>query len=169
MPNEIIYYDTYAEIILYDKNNNEKARALVSLDKINMVKNYKWCLGGRNEVMSVINNKKVKLHRLIMDAQEGEIIDHINRNKLDNRNENLRKCTIEQNNFNKGIAYSNTSGVTGVDFDKNRNKWRVQIGYNGKNHVLGRFSDFNEAVRVRKEAEQKYFGEFAPQNREVIL
>ena len=84
------------------------------------------------------------------------VVDHINHNKLDNRKENLRICEHQENTYNKGLCSTNTSGVTGVTWDKLRNKWIAHI--KGKN--LGRFNTKEEAIKVRKQAEIEYFGEF---------
>ena len=87
-------------------------------------------------------------------------VDHINHNIKDNRKLNLRIVTRSQNNMNRSIQSNNTSGVTGVCYSKRLNKWNVRITVNKKTFNLGWFSDYNEAVAVRKEAEIKYFGEY---------
>lgn len=79
---------------------------------------------------------------------------------LNNRKSNLRICTHQQNCYNVKEYSHNTSGVTGVYFDKKNNKWCAKIKADGKNIWLGRYNTFDEAVKVRKEAEEKYFGEF---------
>ena len=56
-----------------------------------------------------------------------------------------------------GVIKSNTSGVTGVGWDKSKKRWLAQIGFKGRAIYLGRYKDFDEAVKARKEAEQKYF------------
>lgn len=158
--NEIVEYKDYAEIILYDKNCNEKCRALIDLDDVEKVKNIKWCLKSNGYV----HNGKVYLHRIIMDVDDNVFIDHINRNKLDNRKSNLRICTRQQNNFNRGKRTDNTSGFSGVDFYKRENKWRARIQVDYEEIVLGLFSTKEEAIKVRKEAEIKYFGEYRNKN-----
>lgn len=89
--------------------------------------------------------------------------DHINHNPFDNRKANLRPCTQHQNVFNSQLAKNNTSGVTGVSFHHGAQKWRARIMLNRREKHLGLFDDFSEAVRCRLLAEQKYFGDFAPQ------
>lgn len=109
-------------------------------------------------------NKVVSLHKIIMNSSKGDLIDHINGNGLDNRKENLRICTKQQNAFNHKKFKTNTSGYTGVVWDKNRNKWVAQITFNGKNISLGRSDEKDSAIKKRLQAELKYFGkEFAPQ------
>ncbi|MNJ00228.1 AP2 domain protein [compost metagenome] len=63
--------------------------------------------------------------------------------------------------MNKRIQSNNKSGVTGIFWDKQRNAWKSQISKNKKRIDLGWFHDFKEAVAARKEAEKKYFGEYA--------
>lgn len=88
-------------------------------------------------------------------------IDHKNRKRDDNRWENLRQVTHQQNSFNHPIVKKNTSGVLGVSFDTQTSKWRASISPNGKTIHLGRFSTIEAALLVRIEAEKKYFGEHA--------
>lgn len=58
------------------------------------------------------------------------------------------------------VTKANKSGVVGVNWDKSRNKWQASIRFRGHKYNLGRFTDFDEACKVRKEAEEKIFGEF---------
>lgn len=98
-------------------------------------------------------------HRIIwkwMTGQEPGIIDHRNGNPLDNRWANLRSGTQQQNCRNCRVARNNTSSVTGVSWDKSRNKWAAHIMVNRKNIHLGRFTDIEKAVQARKAAERKY-------------
>jgi hypothetical protein len=85
------------------------------------------------------------------------VIDHINRNKLDNRRKNLRVCTQKVNSHNSSLRSTNTSGVSGVFFDNRAKRWRAQIYYNGKTKHIGIYDSFNDAVVARKKAEQEYY------------
>jgi hypothetical protein len=89
--------------------------------------------------------------------------DHINHNPLDNRKENLRKATRTDNNRNCSLSKNNTSGVTGVSWNKRNNNWRARIMVDKKSIEIGQFSNKSDAIKARLEAEIKYFGEFAPQ------
>jgi hypothetical protein len=90
-------------------------------------------------------------------------VDHVDRNSANDRWVNLRLATNQQNNMNKGLRKTNTSGVTGVSWFKNKQKWRAQICVNG--HIsLGYYADFDDACQARWDAEDKYFGEFAPKH-----
>ena len=160
--NEIVEYEDHAEIVLYDKDCNEVARALIDIDDINKVKNYKWHVTHYNYVYSKTRN--LRLHRLIMDCPDDMVVDHINHNRLANRQENLRICTQHQNNMNTSIRSDNTSGTTGVSLDTKRNKWRSTIYVNGKEIHLGYCNTKEEAIQVRKNAEIEYFGEYRNTN-----
>lgn len=156
--NEIIEYEDYAEMVLYDKQSNEVARVIIDLDDIDKVKQYKWTL---SHGYAISSRHKLCLHRFVMGNPEDSIIvDHINRDRLDNRKCNLRFCNLQENNMNKGIQSNNSSGYPGVSYSKN--KWRAYIGINGKQIHLGRYSTLEEAIEARKQAEIEYFGEFAP-------
>ena len=72
----------------------------------------------------------------------------------------MRYATNTENQQNKSIQKSNTSGVIGVSWDKDRSKWRAQIRVNTKKLHLGYFDDFDDAIRARKDAEIKYFKDF---------
>ena len=103
---------------------------------------------------------KFRAHRVIWALVHGEWpkgqIDHKNGSRDDNRISNLRVVTHSENAKNQKRSSRNTSGVTGVFWDERRGKWRAVIMGNGKNKYLGRFTDFDEAVAVRKAAEAEY-------------
>lgn len=106
-------------------------------------------------------NKKILLHRLIMNFPKNKVVDHINHNKKDNRKINLRICTQRENTINKKYPKINISGEVGVFFWQERNKWVARIGIMGKTKTIGYFKTKEDAVKARKTAEEKYFGEFA--------
>ena len=96
-----------------------------------------------------------------MDAPDDKDVDHINHNKKDNRKQNLRIVSRQENMCNTSIQSNNKSGV---HFDKRFYKWVAQISYKGKKIYLGSFLKFDDAVKARKEAEEKYFGEYSYDN-----
>lgn len=113
------------------------------------------------------NNKGTSkyVHRLVAEAflsnpNEKSDVDHINRTRTDTNLLNLRWSTHSENLMNMSMHKNNSSGVTGVHWYEKRDKWHSQIMFNRKNKFLGYFDDYNDAVRARKEAELKYFGEF---------
>ncbi|MET7041037.1 HNH endonuclease [Clostridium botulinum] len=154
----IIGIDSKGEQFTFDKCDYE------------FIKQYCWYVDKTGYVVYKDKKGTHYLHRVLMKAKIGQFIDHINNNKKDNRRENLRFATQQQNNFNKSIQNNNTSGIVGVRYDKSVNKWIAYIGYNNKNIRLGAFKNKKDAIKVRKEAEKKYFGEFAHKtnNRQVV-
>lgn len=105
----------------------------------------------------------VRFHRIVMKATSQQIVDHINKNRADNRKGNLRLCNSSENDRNRSRYSTNTSGVTGVFFDKRRRKWVANITYNNKRLHLGRYASKEDAVRARLSKEVELFREFAPQ------
>lgn len=106
-----------------------------------------------------IDNRTHQEHRLIWLLCFGHLpkyIDHINGNTLDNRLENLREVTLQENCKNCSISKNNTSGVMGVIWNKRINKWEARIKVDYKQIHLGVTSDFFEAVCLRKSAENKH-------------
>jgi len=84
------------------------------------------------------------------------VIDHKNGDHYNNTIENLRLVTSSENNKNRSIPSNNTSGVIGVTYCSSTEKWQSQITANGKKKNLGRFVNFDDAVKARKSAEIKY-------------
>jgi hypothetical protein len=101
------------------------------------------------------------LHRVVLRAAKGQIVDHINGNPLDCRSSNLRLVTVQNNGRNRGAANSNSkSGHRGV-FKYRDGRWEAAIKVDGRTLFLGRFWDIGEAIEVRRNAELLHFGEHA--------
>lgn len=128
--------------------------------RLKQLKSLNWCVVKKRErfyFQKRINTRLIELHRFIMNDPENLYIDHINNNTLDNRKQNLR-CVKNSTNLRNGrIRKNNTSGVSGVSFDKSRNKWSASIRVNYKIVYLGRFDTLEEARQIRKKAEDKFF------------
>jgi hypothetical protein len=101
------------------------------------------------------------LHRIIADAKEGELADHINRNTLDNRRCNLRTCTRSQSQMNTGIGVANKSGYKGVCWSTRDQRWRAVIKYQGHQFYLGVFIDKELARAAYIRAARELVGDFA--------
>lgn len=136
------------------------------LEDYDKIKNYYWinqhgyaCT--REQKDNVVTY--IYMHRLIMEAKKTEIIDHIDRNKLNNCKNNLRITNNTGNARNASISKNNTSGIIGVTYDNSRELWAAQILINYKTIHLGRYVNKKDAIHARLKAEKKYFGEFAPQ------
>lgn len=113
-------------------------------------------LGRNTYAYCSISRKSKRVHRLIVEGVE--IIDHINRDGLDNRRSNLRACTATINCVNSRVQKNNKSGVRGVRWRPDKGRWVAQININDVTTHVGSFVDFFEAVCARKSAEIEYYG-----------
>lgn len=99
-------------------------------------------------------------HRLVWLWHHGYLpenyLDHINRDRADNRIENLREVSQSCNIRNSNLSKASTSGFTGVSYDVDRGKWGAHIKVNYKKIHLGRYNTIEEAIRARYDAEIRY-------------
>jgi hypothetical protein len=107
----------------------------------------------------VEGHKTISMHRVILGCGINEQVDHKNHDTLDNRRENLRKCTHSQNSCNRRTRSDNSSGIPGVTLVRGT-KWRVRVGRNGHRTHLGYFNSAEEAAKVREAAAKEIHGEF---------
>jgi len=111
-------------------------------------------------IIIMIDGMNYRAHRLAWFitycAWPKREIDHINHERADNRIVNLREVSRQENNKNMSKAKNNKSGVTGVHWDKARDRWTAKIQMEGKAIYLGRFIDKFEAICARKSANNKY-------------
>jgi len=106
------------------------------------------------------NRGLIYLHRAVLGFPQGEV-DHINGNTLDNRRENLRVCTHQQNQCNRKIGKNNTSGFKGVYFNKNNNNYRSEICFKNKKYFLGYFKSALEASKAYNKKSIELHGNFS--------
>lgn len=109
----------------------------------------------------------VRVHSIIFFIHRGYVpkeIDHKDRDKKNNRIENLRPSNRKSNTGNTGISSHNTSGLKGASLNSRSGKWHAQIKINGKQTYLGRFDTAEEAARCYDAAARIHFGEFAGTN-----
>lgn len=125
------------------------------------IKDYTWSFS--NDYLRDTKDRSIAMHQLILPTEEGYIPEHIHgsQTRNDNRKSNLRPATQTQNIMNTKVRTDNTSGVKGVHWRKDTNKWTANIWVNKKCVSLGCFNEFEDAVKARKDAEEKYFGEFS--------
>lgn len=117
---------------------------------------------GAGYAYMIKDKKAVRVHRLIMDAQPGQEVDHINGNKLDNRRSNLRFVTRSENNRNVATRRNKASRYKGVQREDSR--WRAMIQVNKKPIYLGCFNTEEEAALAYNRAALQYHGEYAWMN-----
>ena len=134
--------------------------ALVDDEDFERASKYSWYLtdlgyvvGGSGEA------RRVMLHRFVMNAPKGTELDHINRNKLDCRKENLRFCTRSENCRNRPVRSDNKFGISGISFFYGR--FHAYIG-TPPNRTFRRFKTLEEAKAWRIAEAKKRFGEFHP-------
>ena len=129
------------------------------LEDYNLIKNYCWYKTADGYLASK-RKENILMHRLIMNVPDNMEIDHINHDTVDNRKENLRICTSSQNHMNRGASNLSTSGIRGVYWYKNIQKWSAEIVIDGQKIILGQFENIKDAIATRKNAEEKLFKEF---------
>lgn len=131
---------------------------------------YKWSANPADQrrenwyVATSVKGKKLYMHRFILGAPKGMLVDHWNGNGLDNRRENIRLCTRSQNCVNRRFGYSPASGFRGVYLIPGGASYMARIWTGGKSTQLGYFATAAEAARAYDVAAFDRFGEFAVLN-----
>lgn len=160
-------YDLTGEYgIGYTSNTN--APFYFDIEDYELIKEYCWREETKGYIRTsvIVNDEEVSLclHRLVMNAQPDELVDHVKHRKYDNRKSQLRIVNNSQNTMNSKPNSRNTSGVPGVCRRKDTQKWVARITINGDRLYLGTFLSFDEAVIARKNAEKIYFGDYSYDN-----
>lgn len=142
-------------------------RTVVDDDDYDELSKHKWhyCNGyAQRYTGGRLHRKTLLMHRVITNAPAGYEVDHINRDRLDNRRCNLRICTRGQNQMNKNTRRDNTSGYRGVVYHKRTKRWRANINAGGAGVHLGYFDSSADAARAYNAAALRFHGEFARLN-----
>ncbi len=113
----------------------------------------KWCIDSKgycikNSSRKLGKQKKILMHRVIINPPDHMFIDHINGNPIDNRRCNLRIVTNQQNQFNRHSA-------KGYSWQKDSKKWKARIVKNKKTIYLGLFNTESEARQAYLSAKQE--------------
>lgn len=143
------------------------SHVIVDTKNIGILVTHKWIISTTGYARSICrtrSEKSVTMHRLILslDKHKDLVCDHIDRDKLNNTESNLRLCTKRQNNMNSKPKSTIGSTYKGVSKSYQIKKpWRARIMVNGKEITAGCFSCEVEAAKAYNELARKYFGEFA--------
>lgn len=131
------------------------------------IKDYCWSENVSERGYHSLRSHVPKTHEVVKFPQlisDYDLVEHADRNPLNNRKTNLRSATTQENCRNRSISTKNTSGIIGVHFDNQRCKWAASITVDYKQINLGRFNYKEDAIKARLNGEIKYFGyDFAPQ------
>lgn len=159
------------KILLSGKRGKGKV-ALLSHEDADLAEN-KWHLGNHGYIRRFAGTRANKqcllLHRVILERivdrplASDEEVDHVNRDRLDNRRGNLRLTTRRFNAFNRNMHDNNTSGFIGVSYDKRRDSWNAKVQYQEQVIHLGSYQSAEYAARVYDAAARNYFQDFVGQ------
>lgn len=158
--NNIISKETHAEMII--KNKNKELIILFDLEDLSKINKLKWnakfdktvndyyvIAWERNKSMQ--ERKTIRLHNYLMNTPEDMECDHINRNPRDNRKCNLRNVEPMINKQNKGFYKNNKSGYKYIHFNKQNNRWRVEIKRNNVKTFYGSYLKLEDAIIKRNQ------------------
>ena len=165
-PNEIILEHDICRINLYDLSGAVKDETIIDAEDYHLVKNHKWSLINAGYAFTRIGKKAIGLSSLVLGvhATRQYVVDHKDGNTLNNRKNNLRQCTTQENFFNQKLRSNNVSGFKGVHWDKQLGKWRARIKVNYIGKHLGCFVNKEDAAVAYNNAALKNYGEFARLN-----
>lgn len=136
------------------------------LEDFDLIKDYSWHYNAKGYLCAYSGgSSEIRMHRLVMNVTDPKlVVDHIKHINHDNRKSELRVVQPHENSANKKMASNNTSGYTGVYYHKGKDKYEAEIVVNKKKIWLGAFKEIEDAITARKNAEDKYLGEFSYAN-----
>ena len=134
----------------------------ISIRWIEQISRYKWYLGKNNYPFAYINNSRVQLHRFIHWLNNNYwtkfYVDHINRDKLDNTDINLREATPAENSYNRTFQNPNHN----IKFNKSTNTYEVIITKNKIRHRINNIQTIVDAKNIYKLMSEELYGNYAP-------
>ena len=154
-----------SDIMLIGLGHNG-ATALIETADYELIEPHKWRLSGKGYAITHKRNgtpHSTLMHRVILAAPPGTFVDHINRNRLDNRRSNLRLATLRQNAANRKPL--SASGLKGVVYNRGHRRWQAYIKPGGgQQQHLGYYATPIEAAHAYNAAARDAFGDFANTN-----
>ena len=147
--------------------------AIVDADDFERLNQYKWHWAHPGYAKRLVSDRSgirrrqvgVYMHRMVRTAPDGMVVDHINREKLDNRKANLRVATRRQNGWNR--KFKRKGGKThynGIRWDRNKQTWQVRLTINGRRESFGYYADEEAAAKAYDRIAKKHRGEYAVLN-----
>ena len=139
--------------------------AFVDDEDYSLLSRHKWRKMKNNNVWYVVapftSNSKITMHKIVMGSKAGYIVDHIDRNGLNNQKSNLRFSTASHNAMNSRKHPNCSSKFKGVYWCPSHGTWMSYIVANKKKHYVGSFKSELEAARAWNNAAKKFHGQFA--------
>lgn len=164
----------FMKIIIIKSEKFGQKEVLIDDEDFELVSSYKWHLDKHYKrdsdifyASTIKKRSSLRMHTLIMSPSKGFEVDHKNTNTLDNRRENLRLVTRQQNIWNRSIQRNNKCGFKGVYKDnhcRGFKKYRARITCNGKTKMSSRVMTPQEAALIYNNWATELFGEFAKIN-----
>ncbi len=143
--------------------------ALIDAADADLVSGFRFCLNPKGYVGTTPCGRGRLLHRLILGSVRGQIVDHINGDKLDNRRANLRHVSEQMNAINVHFLYAtNKSGYRGVAWVERDAGWRASIGIRGRFFCIGFYSTIEYAICARAAAEIRLWGLYCPTTQNAV-
>lgn len=147
--------------------SNTDEKAIVSAKDYKKVNGWRWSKCSQGYVVRYHKRPdgketKIRLHHIVLPPTGDKIIDHINRNKLDNRRENLRLATYSQNGMNRGVNVNSSTGFKGAI--KESGKYVSKITVDGRSIYIGTFNTPEDAAKAYNVMAEVHFGEYAHLN-----
>ena len=137
--------------------------ALVDLEDYARLQYIRWSIQriGKCKHLRVVGGSNTYLARFIVECPLGKVVDHHDRNTLNDRRSNLRICSQRENNLNRPGVLNTSSKFKGVAWSKSDGKWKVITGTKAAKVYLGSFDDEAEAAKVYNDFAKVHFGPFA--------
>jgi len=171
--NESNLYDCdYMQIELLGPHaTTENAIALISKKSLELVIQFVWYLGNKGypithgtDDKTIVYGRGLKMHKLLFpNVQKGYVVDHINKNRLDNRLENLRICTSKENSYNTKKPKNSINNYKGI-VKQNNDLWTARISKDGKVYEIKDIISDKEAAKIYDIMAEELFGQYAGKN-----